>query len=300
MTILSNNYTQLHAVIYVYLYVALFGDKKKSLDEIEVIKNLIKDWDKSGNVDHFYKETKEWFEQDKATGNRKESFELCVAHLKENLDRFHKPALIDDLTTISKADGLFSEGERALISDSGESLGISLNQTVLPAATSQPKRTELTLPQTLYDVRVNIAETNRVSIIKLYSKLYACDLGTAKEKLSQSPFLFAEAIDKSDADKISELCTAMGAEVFVTEHGADVVNELDPNAYYDVILKDPGYNKLAIVKIIKDFNGLSLKDAKDLTDCFSSKLASNIEYEKAMIYKMKIENEGGNVELVLS
>jgi len=44
MSKVPNNYTQLHAVIYVYLYVALYGDKKKSLDEIEAIKILIKDW----------------------------------------------------------------------------------------------------------------------------------------------------------------------------------------------------------------------------------------------------------------
>ena len=41
MIMLPNNYTQLHKVIYVYLYVALYGDKKKSLDEIEAIKNKI-------------------------------------------------------------------------------------------------------------------------------------------------------------------------------------------------------------------------------------------------------------------
>jgi ribosomal protein L7/L12 len=276
----------------------LYGDKKKSLDEIDVIKNLIKDWDKSGSVENAYKETKEWFESDKANGNRKQSFDLCVDYLKENLDRFHKPALIDDLMAISKADGLVSEGEATLISDTAQAIGVALNQTESSTATSQPKQTETVLPQILYDVKVNIAETNRVGIIQLYSKLYACDLRTAKEKLSQSPVLFASAIEKSDADKIRELCTALGAEVLVIEHGSDVIKEPDPNAYYDVVLRDPGYNKLAIVVLIKELNNISLKEAKDLTDYLSSNLATNVDYEKAMMYKFRLEAAGAKVELV--
>ena len=299
MTSLPNNYTQLHSVIYAYLYVALYGDKKKSLDEIEAIKNLIKDWDKSDNVDEAYKETKEWFEQDKATGNRKQSFDLCIDYLKENLDRFHKPALIDDLMSISKADGLVSEGETILISEIAQAIGVPFNQTVSSVATLQPKQTETVLPQILYDVKVNIAETNRIGIIQLYSKLYACDLLTAKEKLSQSPVLFASAIEKSDADKIRELCTALGAEVLVIEHGSDVVKEPDPNAYYDVIFRSPGHEKFAVVMILKELNNLSLKEAKDIVDSSKGVLAKNIDFQTASNYKLKLEKVGADVDLVV-
>jgi len=301
MTSLPNNHTQLHSVIYVYLYFALYGDKKKSLDEIDVIKNLINDWDKSGNVDVAYRETKTWFEEDKATGNRKQSFDLCLDYLKENLDRFHKPALIDDLSTISIIDGLVSEGETTIISEIAQAIGVPFNQTESSsAATSQPKQTETILPQIFYDVKVNIAETNRVGIIKLYSQLYDCDLLTAKEKLSQSPVLFASAIEKSDADKIRELCTALGAEVFVIEHGSDVVKEPDPNAYYDVIFRSPGYEKFAVVMVLKELNNLSLKEAKDIVDSSKGVLAKNIDFQTASYYKLKLENVGADVDLIVS
>jgi ribosomal protein L7/L12 len=288
MNSLPNNYTQLHAVIYVYLYVALYGDKKKSLDEIDAIKNLIKDWDQSGNADAVYKETKEWFEQDKANGNRKNSFELCIDYLIESLDRFHKPGFIQDLKTISKADGEITDGEIELISNISQKFGISIDMenpsTPKPIATGTPKRTS----RNMYDVLVNIGETNRIAVIKLYSQLHECDLQTAREKLSQYPAVFAHSVEKSQADKMYEICTKIGVETFVVKQGTT----------FSIFMEHAGYNKLEVVKIIAEINKTGLKEAKDITDNTPCLVVQGIDQVSATIFKLKLEDVGANAKII--
>lgn len=298
MKSLSNNYTQLHAVIYVYLYVALYGDKKKSLDEIDEIKRLIKDWDNSGNVDIVYKETKEWFEADKATNSRKTSFETCINYLKENLDRFHKPGMIEDLMSISKADGSVTEGEAALISQIAQEFGIKpIAESTSKSSEKETESTKITAEK-LFDVIVNIGETNRIGIIQLYSKLNGCDLHIAKQSLNKSPAIFAQSVEKYQADQIKELCTNLGAQAIVVDHGQEAkLFEITDESCYNVVLENSGYNKLAVLKMLSEIKKISLQQAKDLIEDTPVVLAKGIDYQSAKSYKLNLESAGANVTL---
>lgn len=65
----------------------------------------------------------------------------------------------------------------------------------------------------------------------------------------------------------------------------------------NVKLTDAGANKIAIIKVVKEVLGLGLKEAKDLVDAAPSMLKEGMKKEEADVFKKKIEEAGGKVEL---
>lgn len=66
---------------------------------------------------------------------------------------------------------------------------------------------------------------------------------------------------------------------------------------FDVILKDPGANKLNVVKEVKNLLGLGLKEAKDLVDGAPSPLKSGVNKAEAEAVKAALEGVGAVVEV---
>jgi large subunit ribosomal protein L7/L12 len=66
---------------------------------------------------------------------------------------------------------------------------------------------------------------------------------------------------------------------------------------FDVILKGPGANKLAIVKLVKELTGLGLKEAKDLVDGAPNALKEGVAKDEADALKKQLEEAGAQVEL---
>ncbi len=66
---------------------------------------------------------------------------------------------------------------------------------------------------------------------------------------------------------------------------------------FDVILKNPGANKLAIVKLVKDLTGLGLKEAKDLVDGAPKPLKEGVSKEEANALKQQLTEAGAEVEI---
>ncbi|MCC8144076.1 MAG: 50S ribosomal protein L7/L12, partial [Tannerellaceae bacterium] len=66
---------------------------------------------------------------------------------------------------------------------------------------------------------------------------------------------------------------------------------------FDVVLKAPGANKLAIVKLVKELTGLGLKEAKDLVDGAPSNIKEGMAKAEAEGLKKSLEEAGAEVEL---
>lgn len=66
---------------------------------------------------------------------------------------------------------------------------------------------------------------------------------------------------------------------------------------FDVILKDPGANKLNVVKEVKNLLGLGLKEAKDLVDGAPSPLKTGVSKADAEAVKAALEGAGAVVEV---
>ena len=66
---------------------------------------------------------------------------------------------------------------------------------------------------------------------------------------------------------------------------------------FDVILKAPGGNKIAVIKAVREITGLGLKEAKALVDGAPKPVKEQVSKEDADSIKEKLEGAGAEVEL---
>ena len=66
---------------------------------------------------------------------------------------------------------------------------------------------------------------------------------------------------------------------------------------FDVVLKDAGANKIAVIKVVRDATGLGLKEAKDLVDGAPKTVKEKAPKAEAEELKAKFAEAGATVEL---
>ena len=65
---------------------------------------------------------------------------------------------------------------------------------------------------------------------------------------------------------------------------------------FNVVLKEVGGNKIAVIKVVRDVTGLGLKEAKDIADN-GGVVKENASTDEANELKAKFEEAGATVEL---
>ena len=68
-------------------------------------------------------------------------------------------------------------------------------------------------------------------------------------------------------------------------------------AEYDVILKDAGAQKVAVIKAVKDATGLGLGEAKAIVDSAPKAVKEKVAKDEAETIKKALEEAGATVEL---
>lgn len=71
----------------------------------------------------------------------------------------------------------------------------------------------------------------------------------------------------------------------------------DAKSEYDVVLKDAGAQKVAVIKAVKDITGLGLGEAKALVDGAPKTIVEKAKAEDAEAHKKALEDAGATVEL---
>lgn len=71
----------------------------------------------------------------------------------------------------------------------------------------------------------------------------------------------------------------------------------DEKSEYDVVLKDAGAQKVAVIKAVKDITGLGLGEAKALVDGAPKTLLEKVKKEDAEAHKKTLEEAGATAEL---
>lgn len=119
---------------------------------------------------------------------------------------------------------------------------------------------------------------------------------------------FAEQLVNLTVKEVNEL-----ADILKEEHGIEPAAAAAPvmvggaaggegaaaeeKTEFDVVLKSPGGQKLAIVKLVKEITGLGLKEAKELVDNAPKPVKEGAAKDDAESIKAKLEEAGAEVEL---
>lgn len=79
--------------------------------------------------------------------------------------------------------------------------------------------------------------------------------------------------------------------------GGDAAPAAEEKAEMDVVLKDAGAQKVAVIKAVKDLTGLGLGEAKALVDGAPKPILEKAKKEDAENAKKVLEEAGATVEL---
>lgn len=79
--------------------------------------------------------------------------------------------------------------------------------------------------------------------------------------------------------------------------GSDAAPAEEAKSEYDVVLKDAGAQKVAIIKAVKDITGLGLGEAKALVDGAPKTILEKAKKDDAETAKKTLEEAGATVEL---
>lgn len=80
--------------------------------------------------------------------------------------------------------------------------------------------------------------------------------------------------------------------------GGEADGEQDEaKSQYDVVLKDIGGQKVAVIKAIKDLTGVGLGEAKTLAESAPKPVKTGVSKDEADEIKAKLEEAGATVEL---
>lgn len=79
--------------------------------------------------------------------------------------------------------------------------------------------------------------------------------------------------------------------------GAGEAAAEEAKSEYDVVLKDAGAQKVAVIKAVKDITGLGLGEAKALVDGAPKTIKEKAPKEEAEAAKKALEEAGATVEL---
>ncbi len=118
---------------------------------------------------------------------------------------------------------------------------------------------------------------------------------------------FAEQLVNLTVKEVNELAEilkeeygiepAAAAAVAVAGGAAGGGDAAEEKSEFDVILKEAGASKLAVVKLVKELTGAGLKEAKEIVDGAPSAIKEGIAKDEAEGLKKSLEEAGATVEL---
>ncbi|MET0779257.1 MAG: 50S ribosomal protein L7/L12 [Candidatus Saccharimonadales bacterium] len=117
---------------------------------------------------------------------------------------------------------------------------------------------------------------------------------------------FAEQLVGLTVLEVNELKTILkdeygiepaAAAVAVAGPAADAGPAVEEKAEWDVVLKDAGAQKVAVIKAVKDLTGLGLGEAKAIVDGVPKTVLEKAKKEDAESAKKALETAGAVVEL---
>ncbi len=117
---------------------------------------------------------------------------------------------------------------------------------------------------------------------------------------------FAEQLVNLTVKEVNELAQILKDEYGIEPAAAAVAVAAGPavagpaaeeKTSFDVILKEAGAQKLAVVKLVKELTSLGLKEAKELVDGAPKTVKEGVSKDEADALKKSLEEAGASVEI---
>jgi large subunit ribosomal protein L7/L12 len=106
-------------------------------------------------------------------------------------------------------------------------------------------------------------------------------------------------LELADLVKVMEDKFGVSATAPVAMATAPVASEEDTEekSVFNVVLKEAGSEKIAVIKAVRSISEMGLKEAKELVDSAPQTIKEDVAKEEAEEMKKKLEEAGATVEL---
>jgi large subunit ribosomal protein L7/L12 len=105
-----------------------------------------------------------------------------------------------------------------------------------------------------------------------------------------------EAVANMSVMDICDLVSAMEEKFGVSAAAAGEAAAVEEKTEFDVVMKDIGGNKIAVIKAIRAITGLGLKEAKDMVESAPVAVKEGVSKDDAEAVKKQLEEAGATVE----
>lgn len=143
--------------------------------------------------------------------------------------------------------------------------------------------------------RVQLAAEN--SCAKIWSEIMAKDLKKFAEELVGLTVLEVNELQTILKDEYGIEPAAAAVAVAAPAAGGDAGAADEGKSEYDIILKDAGAQKVAVIKAVKEITGLGLGEAKAIVDGAPKAVKEKVAKDEAEAAKKALEEAGATVEL---
>ena len=114
-----------------------------------------------------------------------------------------------------------------------------------------------------------------------------------------------EEIKTKTAVELCDLVHALEEEFGVSAAAAVVAGPAaggeaaaaEEKSEFNVVLKDAGANKIAVIKVVREITGLGLVDAKNLVETAGATIKENVPAAQAKEMEAQLKEAGATVEL---
>lgn len=127
------------------------------------------------------------------------------------------------------------------------------------------------------------------------------------KKLSADQKKVLDIVEKMSVLELSQLVKALEDKfgvsaaapvaVAATAGQTEEKKEEEEKSIFNVVLKEAGSQKIAVIKAVKAATGLGLKEAKDLVDSAPKPVKEGVKKEEAEELKKTLEEAGAKIEL---
>jgi large subunit ribosomal protein L7/L12 len=126
------------------------------------------------------------------------------------------------------------------------------------------------------------------------------DVQKIAEEISGLTLLEARDLVKTLEEKLGVKAAAPMALAAMPMAGAGAAGDAAPaeeKTEFDVILTGFGDKKIQVIKVVREFTGLGLKEAKDLVEGVPKPVKEGVSKEESANLKKKLEEAGGTVQI---
>jgi large subunit ribosomal protein L7/L12 len=124
-------------------------------------------------------------------------------------------------------------------------------------------------------------------------------------ELSENGKKVLEIVEKMTVLELADLVKVMedkfgvsaAAPIAVAAAPAAAAPAEEEKSMFNIVLKEAGANKIAVIKAVREVTELGLKEAKDLVEAAPQTVKEGVKKEEAEEIKAKFEEAGAKVEL---